>query len=225
MAKVYISGPISYNPTYRRDFMEAELRLLALGHEVVNPVTITEHLLQLDLSGQELWERCMEVDLAALADCDMLALLDGRGIWSRGSDIEVAEAHRLGIPVVRLDALASPYGGSGQAGINPDKEEEAMAQEEFDQISEYERKEQEFQEKLGVSDADYEAYRRVQRYHYIMDSFSWCWEEGVECTDSLAEAMADILMDDFDLELTYWGNFQKAYDECTGGDHADADKG
>lgn len=225
MAKVYISGPISYNPTYRRDFMEAELRLLALGHEVVNPVTITEHLLQLDLSGQELWERCMEVDLAALADCDMLALLDDRGIWSRGSDIEVAEAHRLGIPVVRLDALASPYGGSGQAGINPDKEEEAMAQEEFDQISGYERKEQKFQEKLGVSDADYEAYRRVQRYHYIMDSFSWCWEEGVECTDSLAEAMADILMDDFDLELTCWGNFQKAYDECTGGDHADADKG
>ena len=59
MTKVYISGPISYNPTYRRDFMEAELRLLALGHEVVNPVTITEHLLQLDLSGQELWERCV----------------------------------------------------------------------------------------------------------------------------------------------------------------------
>lgn len=43
------------------------------------------------------WEEWMEIDFVLLAKCDALLRLDGE---SRGADLEVAEARRLGIPVV-----------------------------------------------------------------------------------------------------------------------------
>ncbi len=61
-------------------------------------------------------------------------------------------------------------------------------------------------------------------FHWI-DAYRWCRDNGHECPDGLAERMAEHLWDNFDPELDYWENFRKAYDECTGGDHADADKG
>ena len=60
-------------------------------------------------------------------------------------------------------------------------------------------------------------------FHWI-DSFRWCRDNGHECSDELAERMAEHLRDSFDPELDYWKNFQKAYDECKGGDHADTDR-
>lgn len=35
--KIYISGPITNNPGYEKQFAEAEEKLLSMGHLVINP--------------------------------------------------------------------------------------------------------------------------------------------------------------------------------------------
>lgn len=87
---LYLSGPISDTPDYVTRFADAAERLQAAGYTVVNPVDLCE-------AGWD-WDRCMTVDLAALRDCDGVAVLDG---WeaSRGSRIELGEAFRWGLPV------------------------------------------------------------------------------------------------------------------------------
>lgn len=88
--RIYISGPISHWPGLNRAaFAEAQDALEAVGYEVVNPF---------DVTGTETdWKRCMELDLAALETCDIMAQLD---YWplSRGARIENHKAYRWGIP-------------------------------------------------------------------------------------------------------------------------------
>lgn len=108
--RVYISGPISANPAYEEEFQEAEDKLRALGYNVVNPVTITRHLLDKGLSPTELWRECMITDLRALKECEMLVLLDRKGLESRGVDIEIRVAKINGI---RIETLESVLGDGG----------------------------------------------------------------------------------------------------------------
>lgn len=54
------------------------------------------------------WEEWMEMDMALLARCDALLRLAGE---SRGADREVAEARRLGIPVVFSVEQLTQMGG------------------------------------------------------------------------------------------------------------------
>lgn len=68
-----------------------------------------------------------------------------------------------------------------------------------------------FMEKLGISRADIDSYYKVQRYFYIMDAFAWCEMEGKECSNELAEAMADFLCYRYDSTVSHWGNFEGAY--------------
>lgn len=88
--RAYLSGPISGQVDLNRPaFAEAQAALEAVGYEVVNPF---------DVAGEETdWERCMELDLAALETCDIMAQLDH---WpqSRGARIENHKAYRLSIP-------------------------------------------------------------------------------------------------------------------------------
>lgn len=108
--RVYISGHISANPAYEEEFQEAEDKLRALGYDVVNPVTITRHLLDKGLSPAELWRECMITDLRALRECEMMILLDRKGLESRGVDIEVRVAEINGI---RIETLESMLGYKG----------------------------------------------------------------------------------------------------------------
>lgn len=102
MHKIYISGPISSNPGYVREFADAEKSLRAMGYDVVNPVEITRHLLERNLSPAELWRRCMIEDIKALKGCDAIVLLDRKGLSSRGMDIEIKIATRFGIRILDL---------------------------------------------------------------------------------------------------------------------------
>lgn len=104
--RVYISGPITANPSYEEEFRAARTRLELAGFEAVDPVELTRHLLDRGLSPAELWRQCMDVDLEALRGCDMVALIDRKGLESRGIDIEMETAERLSIPVVMLDDIA-----------------------------------------------------------------------------------------------------------------------
>lgn len=104
--RVYISGPITASPSCEEEFRSARTRLELAGFEAVDPVELTRHLLDRGLSPAELWRQCMDVDLEALRGCDMVALIDRKGLESRGMDIEMETAGRLSIPVVMLDDIA-----------------------------------------------------------------------------------------------------------------------
>ena len=71
-----------------------------------------------------------------------------------------------------------------------------------------------FQEKLGITESDFDTYRKVERYFYILDAFCWCSDNGYPCSDELAEAMADYVIDNHDSDMSHWNNFEAAYNAC-----------
>lgn len=82
--KIFISGPITNNPSYRRDFKRAESSLRHKGYRPVNPT-------RLRLFGKPLecysWHVCMVVCLWHLLWCSYVFMMFG---WanSRGARIE-----------------------------------------------------------------------------------------------------------------------------------------
>lgn len=64
--KVYISGAITGNPDYKKQFAAAEEKLTAAGHCVMNPAILPE--------GFD-YEEHMHVCLAMVDVCEVLALL------------------------------------------------------------------------------------------------------------------------------------------------------
>lgn len=97
-AMVYLSGPMSGIEAHNFPaFNAAAAKLRALGFTVVNPAEIN-----VDVGAS--WHECLRKDMAALATCDMLALLAG---WenSDGAHLELHVAHRLGMEIVMLEDL------------------------------------------------------------------------------------------------------------------------
>lgn len=93
MKLIYISGPMTGLPEFNFPAFHAEAsRLRNLGYEVVNPA-------ELNTDPSADWHECMRRDLAALMDCDAIALLDG---WqkSAGAHLEMHIAHRIGIEIL-----------------------------------------------------------------------------------------------------------------------------
>lgn len=89
--KVYISGPITNEPNYRKKFRRAALWLAVGGHEPVSPVDM--------LSGIHFdYEQYMAIDLAAVRQCDGVYMLKG---WesSEGAKREKECADAYHIPV------------------------------------------------------------------------------------------------------------------------------
>lgn len=99
---VYISGPMTGLPERNYPaFNQAELMLVAQGHEVLNPASLPDGLT---------YEEYMELDLEMVRRSQMVVTLPG---WenSKGSNIEVELANSLGIPVrplVSRDPSPSP---------------------------------------------------------------------------------------------------------------------
>lgn len=96
--RVYLSGPMSGIEAHNFPaFQAAAARLRALGWSVVNPAEI-------NTDADATWHECLRRDMAALAMCDVLALLPG---WqaSDGAHLELHVAHRLGIEIAMADAL------------------------------------------------------------------------------------------------------------------------
>lgn len=82
---IYISGPITGNPDYKKDFERIENWLLenmpmTLDVGCVNPA-------KLDLGENATWEDYMRRDIKLLMDCDAIFMMKG---WrkSRGAKIE-----------------------------------------------------------------------------------------------------------------------------------------
>jgi hypothetical protein len=96
--RVYLSGPMTGLPELNFPaFRAAAARLRAAGYDAVNPAEINP-----DPAAD--WHQCLRKDMAALAGCDVLALLPG---WptSQGAHLELHVAHRLGLRIVMLEEL------------------------------------------------------------------------------------------------------------------------
>lgn len=91
--RVYISGKITgIEADARVLFLAAELRLLGLGFEVVNPMGLPH-------GHDGSWESFMREDLKAMCDCGVIYMLRN---WreSRGAIIEHSIALLLGMVVL-----------------------------------------------------------------------------------------------------------------------------
>lgn len=89
---VFISGGISKNPNFRKDFRRGEKKLRAAGFNVINPVTM---IASVELPTHEDY---MDISLAWLDKAQAIYMLCG---WStsEGANIEYNHAKVKGIPV------------------------------------------------------------------------------------------------------------------------------
>ena len=94
MRRIYIAGPYTHGDVAVnvRNALDVASRLLDDGFAPYVP-HLTHFLHMVHPHSYEEW---LALDLAWLTVCDGLVRLDGE---SPGADREVAEAHRLGIPV------------------------------------------------------------------------------------------------------------------------------
>lgn len=91
--RIYLSGPMTgIEQSNFPEFHRWAAILRAQGFEVVSPAEIQE-------AGT--WELCLREDLRELCTCDGIALMPG---WenSRGANLELHVAHRLGMKVLQL---------------------------------------------------------------------------------------------------------------------------
>lgn len=83
--KVYISGAITGNKHYKRQFKKAERKLKKRGFDVFNPCIVPNIFTYAEF---------MKIDLMALECCDLIYMLKG---WtsSRGAKMELQRAREL----------------------------------------------------------------------------------------------------------------------------------
>ena len=99
--RVYISGPISGNLTFREDFQRAEEKLTEEGYEVINPAKVGDKLPPLK------YEEFMKIDLAMLELCDAICMLRG---WEKspGCNREYGYAMGKDIAIMHISELEGP---------------------------------------------------------------------------------------------------------------------
>lgn len=101
MKKIYISGQITgIEEQATKLFKDAELDLVLLGYEVVNPM-------ELNHDHDKTWQNYMKHDIKAMMDCDEIYMLNN-WIKSKGAIIEHNLAVNLGFNVMYQEFLSDP---------------------------------------------------------------------------------------------------------------------
>lgn len=89
--KIYISGAITgVENEAKKRFDEAEKKLKNMGFDVVNPMKLPHN-------HDKTWGSFMREDLKSLLDCDAIYLIEADSDKSRGVELELMVAKRLGI--------------------------------------------------------------------------------------------------------------------------------
>lgn len=109
--KVYISGPITDTDDYIERFDKAQKYLESLGCSVINPALVNSNL-----PDDTTYDQYMKMSIAMLEMCDAIYLLHGYE-KSRGANLELWKARKLGIQVLREDTPADMY----PVTLTPDK--------------------------------------------------------------------------------------------------------
>lgn len=92
--RIYISGPMTGNPEYAKEFAKREEMLRMQGHDAVNPARISD-IIRTDMT----WEEWMSIDIGLLKVCDAIYMMKG---WqdSRGANRELGFAMGAGMKVI-----------------------------------------------------------------------------------------------------------------------------
>lgn len=101
--KIYLSGPMTGYEDYNYPaFDRAAQMLREQGYIVFNPAD------QFDGDQSLEWTTYMRADIAAILECDEVAVLDG---WemSLGARLEVIVARSIGLPVWNVDGSLNAY--------------------------------------------------------------------------------------------------------------------
>lgn len=97
---IYLSGAISGNPDYRKEFAFAEKELIKRGFAVVNPAL---------RDGCDTWEEYMRLDIADLVTkCNAVAIVNDI-TNSRGALLEFGIAFELGMEIRPLNEWLLSY--------------------------------------------------------------------------------------------------------------------
>lgn len=93
---IYISGKITGNPDFIKDFNNAELYLKSCNKKVINPVTVISCHKNYESFT---WKQCMSYDIAELILCDEIFMLKN---WksSPGARIERKIAKMFGLKII-----------------------------------------------------------------------------------------------------------------------------
>lgn len=96
---VYLSGKITDNENYKKDFAAAELFLVQMGYMVLNPVRLGE------LSKNLTYEQYMQICYRLVDIADIIFMVSG---WqkSKGANAELSYAKSLGKEVKYQDYYA-----------------------------------------------------------------------------------------------------------------------
>lgn len=92
--RIYISGPITSDPGYRKRFQEAEDKLRMQGHDAVNPARVAD-IIRTDMT----WDEWMSIDIGLLKVCEAIYMLPN---WqsSRGANRELGFAMGAGMKIM-----------------------------------------------------------------------------------------------------------------------------
>ena len=98
MYKIYISGAITNNPDYKKNFNDAKILLTKLGFKVLSPLDTMAHKKNLPI------KMCMFEALDLLRQADFITTIT-EGIKSRGMNIEKELADYCRIPYINYYLL------------------------------------------------------------------------------------------------------------------------
>lgn len=96
--KVYISGAISNNPNFKKEFEEVEKLLIQKGLIPLSPIQTYSH------KKKETERSCMFADLRLMEYADAVIIISGNKT-SAGVNIEKLLAKKCGIPIIKLEDL------------------------------------------------------------------------------------------------------------------------
>ncbi len=94
MKRLYLSGAITNNPNYKKDFEEARIALNKAGYSVVSPIIFCE--------GLTSWRDCMNKCINILLKQDAVATIE-TPYQSQGMDIELYLAGQFGMEIKTVD--------------------------------------------------------------------------------------------------------------------------
>lgn len=92
--RIYISGPMTGDPDYRKKFNAAEEKLIMQGHDAVNPARVND-IIRTDMT----WDEWMSIDMGLLRVCEGIYMLPN---WqsSRGANRELGFAMGAGMKIM-----------------------------------------------------------------------------------------------------------------------------